>query len=125
VSDISPVPGSAGTGPAGRMKKVARRRWPTALMVAISLAGIIVAAVAWNVPVTGTRMTTAVIGFGLVIGVGTAMLFVQRVLDVGVARSSGSPLLSSFDLLDRLAFGLLVVASVANGIVIALQVARQ
>jgi len=94
-------------------------------MVAVSVVGIAVAIVAWNTQVSQTRMIIAIGGFALVIVVGTAMLFVQRVSDVGVARLSGTPLISSFDIFDKLAFAILLIASVANGVVIALQVARQ
>lgn len=94
-------------------------------MVAVSILGIVVAVVAWNTQVSQTKMIIAIGGFVIVIVVGTAMLFVQRVLDVGVARLSGTPLISSFDIFDKLAFAILLIASVANGVVIALQVARQ
>lgn len=94
-------------------------------MVAVSVFGIVVAVVAWNTQVSQARMLIAISGFALVILVGTAMLFVQRVLDVGVARLSGTPLISSFGIFDKLAFAILLIASVANGVVIALQVARQ
>jgi hypothetical protein len=94
-------------------------------MLGTSALGIVVAIAAWNTPVALTRVAIAIAGFGLVILVGTAMLFVQRVLDVSVARASGTPLISSFDIFDKLAFTILLTASVTNGVVIALQVARQ
>ena len=87
--------------------------------------GIVVAVVAWNSTTSQSRMIIAIGGFVAVIVVGTVMLFVQRVLDVGVARASGTPLSSSFDVFNKLAFGVLLTASMANGVVIALQVARR
>jgi len=78
-----------------------------------------------NTAVAQSRTIIAICGFALVVLVGTVMLFIQRVVDVGVARMSGSPLISSFDIFDKLAFAILLVASVANGVVIALQIARQ
>ncbi len=124
---LPPIRRTGVTAPAPvRSKKAGRRRrWPAWVMVAVSVLGIVVAVVAWNTQVSQTRMIVAICGFVLVIVVGTAMLFVQRVLDVGVARLSGTPLVSSFDIFDKLAFTILLIASVANGVVIALQVARQ
>lgn len=120
-----PHPGGPAAGAARSQRAARRRRWPAWVMLATSITGIAVAVFAWNTLVAQTRMTIAIGGFALVIVLGTAMLFVQRVLDVGVARTSGTPLISSFDVFEKLAFAVLLVASVANGIVIALQVARQ
>lgn len=114
-----------GQSPARSQKAGSRRRWPTWVIVGVSIVGIVVAIVASSALVSQTRISIALAGFVLVIVAGTAMLFVQRVLDVGVARRSGSPLISRFYLFDLSAFSLLLLASVANGIVIALQVARQ
>lgn len=118
-------PGGTTAAPVRSKKAGRRRRWPAWVMVAVSVLGVVVGIVAWNTQVSQTRMIIAIGGFALVIIVGTAMLFVQRVLDVGVARLSGTPLISSFDIFDKLAFAILLFASVANGVVIALQVARQ
>lgn len=118
-------PGGANRMPLRSKRIGKRRRWPAGITISVSVIGIAVAILAWSTVIAQTRMVTAIGGYVLVITVGTAMLFVQRVLDVGVARLSGSPLISSFDLFDRLAFFTLLVASVSNGIVIALQVARQ
>ena len=93
-------------------------------MLVGSLAGIGIAVAAWNIQIAQTRQLISIIAFVVVIVFGTSMLFVQRVIDVGVARMSGTPLFSSFDAADKCAFGLLLIASVANGIVIALEVAR-
>ena len=120
-----PRPGGPAAVPVRSHRAARRRRWPAWVTLATSAVGIAVAVFAWNTLVAQTRMTIAIGGFALVIVVGTAMLFVQRVLDVGVARTSGTPLISSFDVFDKLAFSLLLFASVANGVVIALQVARQ
>ncbi len=87
--------------------------------------GIIAAILAFNTVLTSGRIAVAAFGFILVIVVGTAMLFIQRVLDVGLARKTGTPLTSSFGLGDKFAFGLMLIASVSNGLVIALQIARQ
>lgn len=127
VRPLPPIrrPGATASAPARSKKAGRRRRWPAWVMVAASVFGIVVAVVAWNTQVSQARMLIAISGFALVIVVGTAMLFVQRVLDVGVARLSGTPLISSFDVFDKLAFAILLIASVANGVVIALQVARQ
>ena len=118
-------PGGTAAAPARSKKTGRRRRWPAWVLVAASILGIVVAIVAWNTQVSRTRMIISICGFVVVIVVGTAVLFVQRVLDVGVARLSGTPLVSSFDSFDKLAFTTLLIASVANGVVIALQVARQ
>jgi DMSO/TMAO reductase YedYZ heme-binding membrane subunit len=122
---LVPPPESARNSSARGKRFARRRRWPAWAMLLVSLAGIIIAIVALNNPIAQSRMTLAIVGYALVIVGGTSMLFVQRVLDVGVARMSGTPLISSFDIGDRLAFGVLLIASVANGIVIALEVARQ
>lgn len=126
-SVMPPIPRPGGVsqnhGPTKRSAR--RRRWPAWVTVVVSVVGIIIPIFAWNALVGQTRMLLAVVGFAGVLIVGTVMLFIQRVLDVGVARRSGTPLLSSFDLGDKFAFALLMVASVANGIIIALQVARQ
>lgn len=123
---LPPIRRAGGTTDAPvRFRKASRRRWPAWVMVAASILGIVVAFVAWNTQVSQTRMVIAIGGFALVIVIGTAMLFLQRVLDVGVARLSGTPLISSFDIFDKLAFAVLLIASVANGVVMALQVARQ
>ena len=118
-------PGGTTAAPVRSKRAGRRRRWPALVMVAVSLLGIVVAVIAWNTQVSQTRMIIAIGGFALVIIGGTAMLFLQRVLDVGMARLSGTPLISSFDIFDKFAFAILLVASVANGVVIALQVARQ
>jgi len=94
-------------------------------MAAVSAAGLVVAVAALNAQSSSARLSFAITGFVLVLTTGTALLFVQRVLDVSVARRSGTPLVSSFRPADKAAFALLILASVANGVVIALQVARQ
>jgi hypothetical protein len=94
-------------------------------MIAVSIAGIIVAVIAWNTAVAPTRVLIAATGYGGVLLAGTAMIFAQRILDVTVARTSGTPTISTLALGDKFAFGFMIAASVANGIVIALQVARQ
>ena len=124
---LPPIPDRSGVkSTTDRLKHGGRRRrWPAGVSVSVSIIGITVAIVASNTLVAQTRMLIAISGFVVVIVVGTAMLFVQRVLDVGVARLSGTPLISSFDFIDKLTFLILIAASVANGVVIALQVARQ
>ena len=110
---------------ASRRKAARRHLWPTWVMVAASVAGIVVAVFAWNTLAAPTRVLIAAVGYGLTVLIGTAMIFAQRILDVSTARTSGTPLMSSFALGDKAAFGLLILASLANGIVIALQLARQ
>lgn len=124
---LPPIPrrGGSAVGSARSQRAARRWRWPTWVILATSVLGIVAAVGAWNTPVAQTQMAIALIAFALVVLVGTAMLFVQRILDVGVARTSGTPLISSFDIFDKLAFSILLIASVANGVVIALQVARQ
>jgi quinol-cytochrome oxidoreductase complex cytochrome b subunit len=124
---VPPVPRPPGGTPpphagAGR---VSRRSWPSWAMVGVSAAGLVVAAAALNAQLSSTRFSLAMTGFLLVLTAGTALLFVQRVLDVSVARRSGTPLVSSFRPADKAAFAMLILASVANGVVVALQVARR
>ena len=120
---LPPAPGIGGKS--GQKRLPRRRRWPGVVIPVVSLAGIAVAIVALSDPIAQTRELVAIVGFVGVVLAGTIMLFIQRVLDVGVARMSGTPTTSSFDIADKLAFGLLLAASVANGIVVALEVARQ
>jgi hypothetical protein len=95
------------------------------VIAVVSILGIFVAIAALNVPIAQTRQIVAIAGFVAVVIAGTSMLFVQRILDVGVARMSGTSPISSFGVADKLAFGLLLAASLANGIVVALEVARR
>lgn len=127
IQGSPPVPRPSKLGPSkSRAQRTARRkRWPTWVIAFIGIAGAVTAFVAFNTLLTPLRLAIASAAFAIVLIGGTTMLFVQRVLDVGVARSTGTPLLARFDLGDKVAFGLLLVASVANGVVIALQVARQ
>lgn len=70
-------------------------------MLGVSFLGVVAAVVAWNAFVSQTRLLIAVGGFTIVIVTGTAMLFMQRVLDVGATRFSGTPLISRFDIFDN------------------------
>lgn len=120
-----PRPRGANPPPHIGTRNASRKSWPSWAMVAVSAAGLVVAVAALNAQSSSARLSFAITGFVLVLTTGTALLFVQRVLDVSVARRSGTPLVSSFRPADKAAFALLILASVANGVVIALQVARQ
>lgn len=99
--------------------------WPTWAMLSLGLGGIVVALVAWNQPLSRVRFTIAVIGFIAVLLVSTALLFIQRVLKVNASRRSGDLGHLQFTTTDKWFTVLLILSAVANGLVIAIQAARQ
>ena len=94
-------------------------------MFAVSAIGVILAMVAASQLGTHARMTIAVGGFVGVLLIGTGLMFAQRLVNVAASRRNGDLGYLDFRMIDGLAFGAIVVASLATGFVIALQVARQ
>lgn len=130
MSDSRRRRGASSASPSPRASSPVRRQvkqklWPTWVLVAVAVVGLGVAGAAQLQTIGQVRLAFAIGGFAGVLVLGTACMFAQRIMNIGASRVSGDLGFLAFTTRDRIAFALLILASIANGIVIALQVARQ
>lgn len=91
-------------------------RWPLYTVLGVSLAAILTVAVL-------RAFVPAIVTYAAVLIVGCGLLFYRRRLAIAETRRAGGIGFVSTGALDRVALGALVLACLANGLIIAFEVA--
>ncbi|MDR1513831.1 MAG: hypothetical protein LBS56_10200 [Propionibacteriaceae bacterium] len=91
-------------------------KWPLHAVLGLSVAAVVVVVVLQS-------FIPALVAYGVLLVVGCGLLFYRRRLAIAATRRAGGTGFVHQETLDRIALAALVVACLANGIVIALELA--